>query len=878
MAEDKFADYDFIDVKRSQQQESALLAEAWTILLKYKYFFVVCMLVSMLVGVAYVRTTPKKYMRTATVLIKDAKKGMGLTESQTFNDMLTLNGNTLENEMGIFRSRRLMGNVVKRLKLNVSYRAMNLKKTEIYRLSPIKVVLLDDEDKEGRMLVTLREDGLISIDDMTDEDANDRTLTVQQGSTVKSSFGTFIIRTDSINGDLLMGTEILVTRFPMKDAIQMFRNRLTVEVASPESSLLSLYLVDENAKRAEDVLNTLIEAYNEDAINDKNTVTFNTANFIDKRLQIIKKELHDIDTEIEQFKKKYKLTNIVSESEVFLQNTNNLGDEGLSVENQMNMAEYMKSYLMRNAKNSEMIPASIGIKDDGLNSLIISYNEKVEKRNRLFANSSPNSPIIQDLNIALETQRKSLIRAIDNVLTSLKLQVINMDRKELETMNKITDLPTRQKQLASIERQQKIKEELYLYLLDKKEENELQQTIAESNCKTVDSADGPSYPVSPDKTQVVIICFIIGLVVPSSILYIRSLLNTNIYTKDDFRNKLNIPFLGELPYDKKKEQHDILLRNGSEHEHVNEALRMVRENMNFMQLQKDQTGCRVVQLISLNENSGKTFVTTNLAANIAITSKKVIVLDIDLRKASLTHRLGLSTKHEGLSNYLSGNSDSIDKLIHTIGGDLCSFDLIPSGTIPPNPSELLKGKLFEDLIDYLKTKYDYILMDNPPYGLVVDSVICSRLVDQTIYIMRSGMFDKRLLADLQELYESGKFKNMGIVLNGVDFKKLYHRYKYKYGYGYGYHYGYGHKKQKSGAKLYKKFFEGCSIFSIFVFVIPFCFGIISPLYLTDLFKDDEIATVKEQPTVICKGTDSLQHAVPTDTVDSIRNKIVDTGI
>ncbi len=860
MAENKFADYDLMDKQRRNQLESALLAEAWAIILKFKFFFAACMIISLAVGVIYVRTTPRKFMRTATILIKDAKKGTGITESQTFQDVLTLKSNSLENEVGIFKSRKLMTNVVERLNLTVSYRAFNLKKTELYSSSPVKVKFIDGEDKSGQMTIKLIGGNRILIKDVTINE-NAKAITIQSGTPVHSDIGSFIVNVDSSKIAGYDYSEVNVTRSTLKSAVSLFRNQLTVEVTTPESSLLSLYIVDENAKRAEDVLNTLIEAYKEDAIHDKNTVTYHTAKFIDERLTIIEKDLHDIDTEIEQFKREHKLTDLMSESEVFLQNSNKLENDGLSIENQMNMAEYIKSYLTRNSKNSDMIPASIGIADDGLESLILAYNEKVEKRNRLLANSSPDNPIIQDLDVALEAQRRSLVRAIDNVLTSLKLQVHNMNLMEQETMNKIADLPTRQKQLASIERQQKIKEELYLYLLNKKEENELQQTIAESNCKIVDSADGPSYPVSPDKLQVIIICFIVGLLVPSALLYLRSLFNTKVWTKDDFRNKLTIPFLGELPYDTKREEFDILLVKGSEHEHVNENLRMVRENMNFMLPQEEQTGCRVVQLISLNEDSGKTFVTTNLAANIAISSKRVIVLDVDLRKASLSHRLGLSTKNEGLSNYLTGSVDNIGDIIHHINVELCSFDLIPSGTIPPNPSELLKSRLFDDLIGQLKGSYDYILMDNPPYGLVVDSVICSRLVDQTIYIMRSGMFDKRLLTDLQELYDSGKFRNMGVVLNGVNFKKMSYRYRYKYGYGYGYGYHYGHKTKDKGLKRFcREFFDGCSFTGLFIFISLLAIGLASFLYFPDKLKANEY----KSDSVVVK--DTVSAVVPTDTL------------
>lgn len=440
-----------------------------------------------------------------------------------------------------------------------------------------------------------------------------------------------------------------------------------------------------------------------------------------------------------------------------------------------------------------MIPASIGIDDNGIEKQIIDYNEQVSKRNKLLANSSERNPLVKDMDATLKLQRNAIVRAIDNLQTSLKLQVINMKNKEQETFDKITNLPTQQKEIVSIERQQKIKEELYLYLLNKKEENELQKTIAESNCKVVDVADGPPSPVAPNKIQVILICLIAGISIPALWLYLKSLLNTNVCSKEDVKDKVSIPFLGELPFDKIKEDRDIM-PSGNDHEHLNEALRIIRENLNFMNHHNHEQGGKVIQLISLNPSSGKTFISINLAANIALSKARVVVLDLDLRKASLTRRLKIGTKRKGISNYLSGEVDDFESIVYAIDTPSEPFDVISSGPIPPNPAELLKDGRLDELLEKLKQEYDYILFDNPPYGLVVDAFVCSRLADHSIYVIRSGMFDKRLFPDLQELYDSNKIKNLSIILNGVDYQKMAYNYRYNYGYHY-YHYGAEYKKE-----------------------------------------------------------------------------------
>lgn len=799
----KFEDYDFIDIKNKKEPESAMLAEAWAILLRYKTFFIICLLISLSLGYMYIRTTPKTYKRMATVMIKDERKGAGMVESQTFNDILSFGNNAVENQVGVIKSRRLMYKVAKRLKLDMSYRALNMKKSEMYVESPLSIHIENiDENATVSLNAMLTDMRTVELSGMKGNKEYTEKVICKIGKPTDTPIGrvTVTLNASADNSDI--GQVVLVGKRPMKALANGFCNRLMVEVMGAQSSLVGLSIIDENPKRAEDVINTLIDVYNQDGIDDKNVVVVNTANFINERLRIIENELDHVDSEIELYKKNNRLTDLSSESDVFLKNSNDLGNEGLSLENQLNMTEYMKSYLSRNNKNTEMIPASIGIQDNGIQIQITGYNELVSKRNKLRANSSERNPLVVDMDATLLSQRKAIVRALDNLQTSLQLQVMNMKDKEQETFDKIANLPTQQKEIVGIERQQKIKEELYLYLLNKKEENELQKTIAESNCKVVDVADGPPSPVAPNKIQVILICLIAGISVPALWLYLRSLLNTKVYSKEDIKDKLSIPYLGELPFDKHLEEKDIMMSETTDHESLNEALRTVRENLNFMKFNQ-QTGGKVIQIISLNPSSGKTFISINLSASIALAKSKVIVLDLDLRKASLTRRLQISTKRKGISNYLANECDDWKDMIQTVSTQYGCFDVIPSGAIPPNPAELLKDIRLDEMIELLKKQYDYVLIDNPPYGIVVDAFVSSRLADLTIYVIRSGVFDKRLLPDLQELYDSKKIKNLSILLNGVNFEKMMYNYRYHYRYSY-YHYGSSNKKESRWCRFFRK--------------------------------------------------------------------------
>jgi len=803
MNNDKFEDYDYIDQKNSPQKESALFADAIALFFNHKMLFGFCILASLVIGFLYIRFTPKTFMRKATVIIKDEKKGAGMEESQAFKDMFSLGVNSVENEIGIFGSHKLMYRVARRLHLDISYRLLNnLKKKELYSSAPFSVHFLDETSKSDCSFVgTLLSPQRIELSEMVSDKKYNTKMEIQVGDSVETPVG-WITVSLSPSFDLEdLKNPILVSKLPLTVVANSYCHKLNFEMVGQQSSLIKLSIMDENATRAENVLNTLIDVYNKDAIDDKNKITINTGRFIDERLKIIEKDLSLVDSEIEDYKKENKLTDLASESDFFLKNSNQLDNEGLSVENQLNMAEYMKAYLLRNNKNTEMIPASVGINDSGIQQQISEYNELVSKRNKLMTNSGIGNPLVQDIDATLKSYRKAILRSIDNWQTSSKIQSLNLKSKEQENMNKIAHVPTQQKHIISIERQQKIKEELYLYLLKKKEENELQQTIAESNCRIVDMADGPSSPVSPQKTQIVLICLIFGFVVPSLWLYLKFLLNTNVCTKDDLKNKVSIPFLGEVPFDKNNKS--FLVSKGNGNEAVNEALRIIRENLRFMNTNMRKGG-KVIQFISFNPNAGKTFISANLAANMAFSNLKVIVLDLDLRKASLTKRLNIEKRKYGLSFYLNGEIQEINQLIHTIDVNGVSFDMIPSGVIPPNPAELLKGERLGKMIEVLKQRYDYILFDNPPYGLVVDASICSHLADNSIYIIRAGMFDKRLFSDLQELSDSGKIKKMSIILNAVDYKKMAYRYKYHYSYHYKYEQRYEDETQKKG--FFRRFF------------------------------------------------------------------------
>jgi len=790
---DIYDEMDFISLNDRSDREDSSLAKLFSTVLFHRKWFILSVLVCGLIGFLYVRSTPKTYQRTATVLVKDERKGGGLrSESAAFQDIFYSMRSSVDNEIGIFKSKRLMYDVAKQLQLDVSYKVRDgLRDRELYSSTPIIMDFTDiDPFQSISMTATLLENRQVELKDFQwGKEESNLVKVLLPGDTLHTPVGDIMVTIAPLIERDYIGKPVQISKRSLKAVSDSYNARLKVEVDNKMSSLINLTLEDVNIKRAEDVINTLIEVYKNDAVEDKNQVLVNTANFIRERLIIIESELSDVDSKIEQYKRDHQLTDISSESALYLQSSGRLDTEVLSLENQLDMAEYMKEYLQDNSKLSDPIPASIGISDLGIQGQIAEYNSVLAQRNKLLANSSLNNPLVREMDNELAATRFSISKSVDNLIAGLKIQIENMRQKEVLTRGKISTVPMQHKYITSIERQQKIKEELYLYLLNKKEENELQATIAESNCRVIDPADGSNSPVSPQKMKVILISLLAGLLIPILWLYIRSLLNTAVYTKKEIKGAITVPFLGEIPLVKTKSDELIVVKENST-EPIAEAFKIVQTNLDFMDIEHKEGG-KVIMITSINPDAGKTFISANLGTSIASVNDKVVVVDLDLRKATLTRKLQIGTKRLGVSNYLAGMEENIFDLIHP-SNENGLLDIIPSGTIPPNPADLLKGSRFDKMIADLKTKYDYILLDTPPYGVVVDAQLCSRVADQTIYVLRSGMVDKRFLPEIQELYDSGKMNHMSILLNGIDVKKISSYGSYGYGYGYGRKYGYGY--------------------------------------------------------------------------------------
>lgn len=741
------------------------------------YWFVISVLFCMVGAYVYLQTVPTVYKRQAVVLLKkQSNTEDAFIEKQLFNQNYDVN-----NEIQVFKSRSLMVEVVRRLSLNREYSLkQGLRKKILYKESPIWVEFPDSTLSLPVSFTIIP----ISADtyQLTDlPNYEDRVTEEQFGQVVQTPVGKIIVNQSMAFDETCQGIPIQITCITEEAAIASCLGRLDVELAEREATLIALKYQDTEPDRADTILNTLIDVYNDEAIRDKNLIIRNTGMFIDERLAIINCELGGVDSDIENFKKRNQLVDLNSEAGLFVSDRSRYEQEEIELAGQKELTRLIQEYLRDPMKEGNLLPANSGIMDTGVEDLIAEYNALLLVKNKLKDRGS-HSPVVQEKEADLKALRVTILKVLDNLQHAISRKLSDVRNRLSQVDNRIATVPTQEKYVLTVERQQKIKEELYLYLLNKREENALSIATTNSNIRVIDRAYGTGV-AGTNKVVILLVAFLMGLAIPSLIFYLQPMLDVTVRGRKDITENLTIPFLGEIPYRHRKKQGTDTARHG--HDGVSEAFRIVRTNIDFM-LNKDK-GAQVIMLTSSNPGAGKSFISLNLAISLSQTGKRVILLEMDIRKGSV--REPGESVLPGITNYLAGRTEDLDQLIHPYKNNN-DFDVITSGPIPPNPSELLLTSRLDLLVNSLKDYYDYILIDTVPYGLVADAQIISRVADLCIYVIREGFMDRRQLSEVEILYTSGKLSGMSVLLNGVRNKHAGYGYGYGY-YGYGY-YGYGY--------------------------------------------------------------------------------------
>lgn len=762
---------------------------------RYWYWFVITLVVCMIVAWVKLKSTNPVYTRTASVLIKDKSSGNRVGgEADVFQEVKFLGGAnaSVQNEMLIFKTERLSREVVNRLGLSVLYlEHSGLRMNDLYGETPINVEFESRTSGFGAFKLTFLGNNKIRLEDFPNGDAP---IEGSLNRPIKTPMGMLTVKPTMLYGAGWNGRELTVVRRDPEQVAKLYSVALTPALANKESSVVNLTLNDVSAQRAEDYLNTLVEVYKEDMINDKNQMALNTDRFINERLLVLEKDLGGVDGAIASFKQRNRLTDLTSEAGLATGNTNQFQQEGFGLENQLQLVQFIRSYLTDPAKMKELIPSNTGVSDVNIEAQIGEYNKLLLERDKMLKSSGESNPVVADMNEALEQSRQAIVRTVDNAIASLKIRINNMNAQEARSAQRLSAVPQHEKYMLSVERQQKVKEQLYVYLLQKREENALAQSITESNARLIEAAKGPAGPISPKAAQYYLIALVIGIGGPLVVMVVSLLLDTKVRNRKDIEDNMSIPFLGDIPYSKTAKTAGNLAQvvRADGQDAVTEAFRILRTNLGFM-ADADHP-VKVLMTTSMNPDAGKTFVASNLAAMIAYAGKRVLLVDLDVRKGALSRLYG-GRREKGVTHYLVGQVTVAKELIHAVP-DCPGLDIIYSGVVPPNPAELLMSHRLDELLEQVKADYDYVLIDNVPMGVVADAAIVNRLADMTLFVARAGVMDRRQLPDIERIYQDGKMKQMALVLNSVKEEQAgYGHYGY-YGYGYGYGYGDSKKKKK----------------------------------------------------------------------------------
>lgn len=740
------------------------------------------------IGVFYILTTAPQYTQTAVLVIKDDDEGGSVNKDLAQIGLFQSNSN-LQNEVATLKSPDLMEEVVEKLNLDYYYFHKGLFHDKVaYGTNlPVNVLITGITNKvTATFNLKISKNGDVAVSDCKIIDGKDSKESgkVYQGklnTPFKTFFGEMTV-TPTPYFEKSKDENLYVYKDAMFNAVEGYCKQLTVQPDDKGGTTITLSFTGTSIERADDLLNTLVDLYRENWIEEKNQMAIATSNFINERLNVIERELGNVDSDISQYKSANLLPNVDRAADNYMSQNQQLSDEILNLTSELQMTRYIRDYVTSPAHRDAVLPSNVGLTQNSISSAIDKYNTKLLERNNLAAKSSDQNPLVVNMDNELSAMKQGIVGNIDNSIVKLKTQIGDLQVARGETRQKISTNPTQAKYLLSVERQQKVKENLYLFLLQKREDNEIDQAFTAQNFRLIQRPGGSDRPVSPNKKAILLGAFILGIALPFGYQYYKVTTDTKVHDRNDCK-VLTMPMLGEIPLYKGKEdpQHEILVRPAMR-DVINESFRVLRTNIDFVKPEKSGEAFTLA-ITSINPGSGKSFIAINIGTAIAIRNNRVLVIDADLRRGSSSAYGNSPSK--GLSDYLAGKVTEVNTLIvKPLGNE--GPDLLPIGSIPPNPTELIETPLFEKMMEELKKEYDYIIVDCPPIDIVSDTRIIDKYVDRTIFVVRAGLLEKAALPEINALYQEKQYANMTYILNGVAATGGYGKKYGSYGYGYGY--------------------------------------------------------------------------------------------
>ena len=776
----------------AQESEQYDIKSILNVIWGLRWWILLSVFIALTIGFFYTKTIHTKYTAYTTIMIVN-RDNLGSAENAVLKDITGFTKNSkADNEVAILQSRTLMQRVVEQLGLNYTYSRHRAVKPILFDLNaaPFTVVFDGEENNPNPVHATV---AFVPTDSLHfriksikvvggEYPFEDREY--EYGEEVSLWEHNFAIRQTGVSR-VDYGYKYTVTMNTSLNMARAMQAKLTVAAASGKNrsyyaqpDVITLSYVDVLPQRCEAILDALVFQYNEDARTFRNKSTANTIAFLEERLESISQELSQIEGQYQNYRRSNTVVNVDAQSSMTLTSDLKYESELNEVNLQMELLGIIRDYIEHMNNSRAVIPANIGIADGGLNSTINQYNSLVMERNRMAASSSESNPLVISADSQIDELLVSIRASVKNLEKSYRMQSSNIQKKLLEGKRRISNIPEQQLALSTFQRQQQIKEPLYILLQQKKEEAMIALYSVADQCKVVDPADHTAVPTAPNKKTILLLMFLLGFIIPPGYFFLKQLLRVSVDGKTDIVTRTSLPVIASIPLTRKADQ---LIRPAGRDPHE-EAIRVLRSSFRYYPH-------RVYQVLSSSPGEGKTYISANIAASLAHVGKKVLLVGVDLRKPRLAQFFNIKEHTLGVVSFLIHRTEDVTSLIHHDIADVKGLDVIFAGSAPPNPSELIETERMKEFVEKIKAlPYDYIILDSSPYLPVADSVVINSYVDANLLVVRTGVTALKFVSELDSIVETGKLKNVVIVLNGIDMASR--TYGYANGYGYG-HYGYG---------------------------------------------------------------------------------------
>lgn len=753
-------------------------------MLRKWYVFVAAFIVCVSLAVLYIIITPSEYSTTSSMLVR-SDNTMGFLSSSLSGPASSLldQAKAVDDEMEIMRSKTILGEMIDRLDLHtdIFYKKQFGVYRELYHNSPLQIIHPEGYLSSMRGVLEIKaakkKKGGWKFEfkhTYLSEETEYECETDNLSSPVETPWGkfAFVEHPEYIDPDYQNYKLKFITR-TRKSNIERYAELITVALTNKKTNVMTISMTGENAAKSEAIINTMVELYELDALKDKNETAVKMTDFITRRLVLLEEELSVVEQKVEEYRTKNNLADLSAQSKAVIESVSDYDKQVTLIDLQYTLVSDIENYVI-NSKEGDLLPSNTGVEDQTLANLIVSYNNQVLEYQRITRSTNESNPYVSQLKTKIELTRKNIIQTIVNVKKGLALQKQDLQGKNREIEVKISSVPKIEREYVEIAREQEVKRALYVFLLQKREEAQLSLASATNSTKVIDEAYTAEKPVAPRKKLILLAAGMLGLLFGCGYLYIFELINNKVTDKKMLRQLTSLPVIGMIPQAKTNGEH-VVVKHGQISSEA-EAFKLVRANIKFLFKKPEDN---VLMITSSISGEGKSFFAVNLAASLALLNKKVALIGLDIRKPMLKKYMEVKGRY-GVVDYLVDPSMTPQDICEKYK-DIADLDIYISGTIPPDPTELLTHPRLKELMSWLRGNYDYVIIDSAPVSLVADSLIIDPLADAVIYVSRCGVTPKEYIYNLNELVNDGRLNNVSIVLNGVKKSNLY-------GYGYGYYY------------------------------------------------------------------------------------------